>query len=231
MTFSIAARCPDTGMFGVAAATSSLCVGSRCTFVRAGVGAVLTQHRTDPRLGPRGLDFLAAGLGAQATIDALVASTPHAVWRQLAVVDGAGETAFFHGSENQPIHAAATGQGCVAIGNILRHEGVCGTMVAAMEDAASRGFAERLVAALEAGERAGGEVYPLRSAVLLIADRQAFPLVDLRVDDHAAPLRALASLWEAFRPQADSFVARAVDPERGGRATNSLDVLAADTHG
>src|SRR6266849_5465395 len=95
MTFALAARCPRTGMLGAAVATSSLAVGSRCVFARAGIGAILTQHRTDPRLGPRGLEFLAAGKTAQETIDALVTSTPHHGWRQLA------------GGENEPVRSAA----------------------------------------------------------------------------------------------------------------------------
>ena len=84
MTFALAARCPRTGMLGAAVTTSSLAVGSRCVFARAGIGAILTQHRTDPRLGPLGLEYLAQGKSAQQTIDALVASTPHHGWRQLA---------------------------------------------------------------------------------------------------------------------------------------------------
>ncbi len=93
MTFALAARCPRTGMLGAAVTTSSLAVGSRCVFARAGIGAVLTQHRTDPRLGPLGLDMLGAGKTAEETVAALVASTPHHGWRQLAVVDAAGCTA------------------------------------------------------------------------------------------------------------------------------------------
>ena len=226
MTFSIALRCPRTGMFGVAATTSSLSVGSRCTFVRSGVGAVLTQHRTDPRLGPRGLDFLAAGLDAQATVDALVASTPDARWRQLAVVDGKGDVAFFHGSEHQPIFAAATGDGAVAIGNILANDQICAAQIAAVELHKDSHIGDRLIAALEAGLAAGGEVFPLQSAVMLIADADEFALADLRVDNHERPIEALGDLWGKYRQQMATFAERAIDPGRGGRATNSLEVLA-----
>src|SRR5579859_227444 len=121
MTFSLAARCPRTGMVGVAVTTSSIAVGSRCAHARAGVGAVLTQHRTDPRLGPLGIELLAAGNSAAATIEALVASTPHHGWRQLAVVDGAGRTAHFSGRNIVSIHAGVSGEGVVAIGNILKN--------------------------------------------------------------------------------------------------------------
>ena len=78
MTFSIAARCPETGMVGVACATSNPCVGSRCTFARAGVGAALSQHETDPRLGPRMLDALEEGADAAEAIRRTVASTADA---------------------------------------------------------------------------------------------------------------------------------------------------------
>src|SRR5882724_9308055 len=119
MTFSVVGMCLHTGMFGAAVTTSSIGVGSRCAFARAGVGAVLTQHRTDPRLGPLGLELLERGqASAQATIDALVAATPHHGWRQLAVVDAAGRTAHFSGHKIYSCRAGASGDGVVAVGNL-----------------------------------------------------------------------------------------------------------------
>src|SRR5258707_4478034 len=97
MTFSIAGRCARTGAFGLSISTSNIGVGSRCPFARAGVGAVLTQNRTDPRLGPRGLDLMRSGCSAQAAMDALVASTPDIGWRQLAAIDAQGRTAPYAG--------------------------------------------------------------------------------------------------------------------------------------
>ena len=99
MTFSIVGRCPTTGQFGAVTATSNIAVGARVVHCAAGTGGVLTQHRTDPRLGPRGLDLLRSGCTARETVDALVASTPHAQWRQIAVLDAAGRSAAF------PVHA------------------------------------------------------------------------------------------------------------------------------
>ena len=90
MTFSLVARCPRTGQLGAAVATADIAVGARVPHAGAGVGAVLTQHRTDPRLGPRGLELLRSGCDALATVAALVASTASADWRQLAAVDAAG---------------------------------------------------------------------------------------------------------------------------------------------
>ena len=212
MTFALAARCPRTGMIGAAVTTSSLAVGSRCVFARAGIGAVLTQHRTDPRLGPLGLDYLAQDKSAQATIDALVASTPHHGWRQLAIVDNAGRTAHFSGDLITSIHGGATGDGGVAVGNLLKVKEIPAAMLHDFERRPERPLAERLVGALVAGLAAGGENEPVRSAALLVVHEQSFPYVDLRVDDDAAPIERLAALWRAYAPEADDFVQRAIAP-------------------
>jgi uncharacterized Ntn-hydrolase superfamily protein len=212
MTFALAARCPRTGMLGAAVTTSSLAVGSRCVFARAGVGTVLTQHRTDPRLGPQGLDLLAAGKDAQQTIDALVASTPHHGWRQLAVVDKKGRTAHFSGKLIASIHGGAIGEGVVAVGNLLKAKDIPAAMLRDFERRPERPLAERLVGALAAGLAAGGENEPVRSAALLVVHEQSFPYVDLRVDDDAAPIERLAALWRAYAPEADDFVQRAIAP-------------------
>jgi uncharacterized Ntn-hydrolase superfamily protein len=212
MTFALAARCPRTGMIGAAVTTPSLAVGSRCVFARAGTGAVLTQHRTDPRLGPRGLDYLAEGKSAQEAIDALVASTPHHGWRQLAIVDNAGRTAHFSGKLITSIHGGATGDGVVAVGNLLRSEEIPAAMLRDFLQRPERPLAERLVGALEAGLAAGGENEPVRSAALLVVHEQSFPYFDLRVDDDAAPIERLAALWRAYAPEADDFVQRAIAP-------------------
>lgn len=210
MTFSIAARCPETGMLGVAVATSNPCVGSRCSFVRAGVGAALTQHRTDPRLGPAMLDALETGADAAEAV-AKAAAHPHAGWRQLACVDARGATAFHHGEKIDSIHGAAEGEGAVAIGNLLRDARVPAAMLKAF--AAGGGFVERLLEALDGGLAAGGEELPLASAALLVARREPFPYVDLRVDLDDAPLAALRHVWEAYADEAPLFVTRALAPE------------------
>jgi len=214
MTFSLLGRCGRTGQFGAAVSTSNLAVGSRVPFLAPGVGGVLTQHRTDPRLGPRGVALLRSGCTARETVDALVASTPHHAWRQLAAIDAAGRTAHFHGARVKPAFGAAHGRGCVALGNILANDRVTGAMAAAFEDGAEAPLAERLLCALEAGEAAGGEHGPVLSAALLVVDREAFPLVDLRVDGQPGPIRALRALWESYAPWVDEFVVRAVDPDR-----------------
>lgn len=200
-------------MLGAVIATSSPAVGARCVFARAGLGVVLTQHRTDPRLGPLGLDLLAAGCSPASTVAALAASTPHAGWRQLASVDASGTGAHFSGALIRSRHAGVAGADCVAVGNILRDAGVPAAMAAAFAAASALGFPERLLAALEAGDAAGGEEQPLRSAALLVVHQHSFPYADLRVDAAPAPIAALRALWEEYAPEADEYVARALDPD------------------
>lgn len=214
MTFSLVGRCARTGQLGAAVTTSSIAVGSRCPFARAGVGAALTQHRTDPRLGPRALDLLAQGVTAAEAMKTIVAETPYRDWRQLALIDAAGRTAVFSGAHVRAERGEAQGRDCAAIANIVRSATVPQAMVASFESAPDRPLAQRLVEALAAGEAAGGEFVPVTSAALIVVDRESFPYVDLRVDDHATPIAELARLWSAYRPEADAYVVRAVDPER-----------------
>jgi uncharacterized Ntn-hydrolase superfamily protein len=124
VTFSLVARCERTGQVGVGVATSDIAVGSRVPHAAAGVGAIATQHRTDPRLGPRGLALLRSGCDAAATVAALVASTPHHAWRQLAVVDARGDAVTFSGDRVQPIFTDLRAGGCAAIGNMLASDRV-----------------------------------------------------------------------------------------------------------
>ena len=213
MTFSLVGMCPRTGMFGAAVTTSSIGVGCRCPYARAGVGAVLTQHRTDPTLGPKGIDLLAAGKSASETIEGLTAGNPTIGWRQLAAIDRNGGTAYYHGHHISSIHSAAQGKTSCAIGNIVRNEGVPGAMIEAFEAGPEEHLAERLLRALEAGLAAGGEFKQIKSAALLVVHEHSFPLVDLRVEFDRDPLAELRFLWEVYRPQVELYVTRAVDPD------------------
>jgi uncharacterized Ntn-hydrolase superfamily protein len=216
MTFSIAARCPDSGMFGAATTTRNIAVGARCIFARAGTGAVITQHVTDPGLGPLGLEFLARGATARQVIDDLVAGNPTIAWRELAVVDGGGGTAHYHGERVTTIHGAWAGEGCVAIGNGLADPGLPEAMGLAFQESAESPLSERLLRGLEAGLAAGGMVEPLATAALLVYDKDVFPLVDLRIDMDPRPLVRLRDLWRAYEPLIGYFRDRAVDPDGVG---------------
>jgi uncharacterized Ntn-hydrolase superfamily protein len=213
MTFSMAARCAKTGMFGAAVTTSSIAVGSRCPFAAAGVGAALTQHMTDPQLGPLMLERLRGGATAQQAIDAAVGATPGPEWRQLAVIDSAGRTASYSGGRVRGARAEAHGRDCVAIANIVRSEAIPAAMAKAFEANPDAPLAARLIAALEAGDAAGGEPKPLVSACLIVVHRETFPYVDLRVDSDADPIRALRRLWDQYALAADLYVARAIAPD------------------
>src|SRR5271168_13027 len=117
MTFSLIGRCPRTGQIGGVAVSSNIAIGARAVHCAAGVGAVITQHRTDPRLGPRGLELLRAGRSAQETIDALVAGTPHIQWRQIAALDAAGNTATYSGGRTRPDMSEVAAQDACSVGN------------------------------------------------------------------------------------------------------------------
>ncbi len=213
MTFSLVGMCHRTGMLGAAVTTSSMGAGSRCPYARAGVGAILTQNRTDPLLGPRGLDRLAQGDTPTQVIDALVRDNATIGWRQLAVINRQGDTAYYHGNKITSIHNAAQGDGVCAVGNILRNDTVPQAMVATFSRQPDAHLAERLLQALEAGLAAGGELKQVKSAALLVVHEQDFPLVDLRVELDPQPLVALRFLWELYQPQAETYVQRAIDPD------------------
>ena len=213
MTFSLIARCKDTGRFGVAVASSSICVASRCgRWARAGVGAVATQNITDPALGQLGLDLLGEGYGAEAVLRSRVAARPHAEFRQLAVVDGNGNTASYSGARSLGLYKEHNGKDCVSSGNLLANDGIPRAMVEAFEKDPGKHLGERLLAGLVAGLAAGGETAPVRSAGLYVVDRFVWPVIDLRVDWHDAPIAELEKLFAEYFPQMNDYIQRAVDP-------------------
>ena len=212
MTFSIVARDTATGMFGMAISSSSPAVAARCAHARAGVGVVASQNITDPRLGPKGLDLLAAGLTAAEALERLRASEPYIEYRQLLLIDRRGTTAVHSGAEALGINAVADGSGVAAAGNLLAHTGVPETMVAAFL-AASGHLGARLLTAMRAGLDRGGEAGPVHSAGLLVVDKVPWPVVDLRVDwDDVDPIGRLEALWAIYASQIDAYVGRALSP-------------------
>lgn len=201
-------------MLGAVVTTSSMAVGSRCAWAEADVGAVLTQHRTDPRLGPKILDRLRDGTSPVVILQDLERADPDLQWRQLAVIDGQGRGAFFNGGKISSVAKGKVGLNCVAAGNILRNTAVVDAMVASFEGSEDQPLAERLMRAIEAGDAAGGELKQLKSAGLLVVHRERFPFVDLRVDLSSRPLAELRFLWELYQPMANDYVVRAVDPDK-----------------
>ena len=214
MTFSIAGRCARTGMVGAVVTTSAMAVGSRCAWAEAGVGAALTQHRTDPRLGPRMLAALRRGLKPDAVLQELEEIEAGIGWRQIAVLAADGTAAFFNGGNISSIHKGRVGRACVAVGNSIRSTGVVDAMVEIFEANAAQPLAERLMRAIEAGHEAGGELKQIKSAALVVAHKESVPFVDLRIDLSPRPLEELRFLWELYQPMADDYVVRAVDPDK-----------------
>lgn len=211
MTYSIAARCPRTGAFGIAITSSSICVASRCAWVGP-LGAVLTQNVTDPQLGPAGQALLRMGLGAGAVVQQLVAGTPEPAYRQVAVIDRYGAIAFHNGEEALPKVGMAYGAGAIALGNLLASEEVPARMVAGFEADAEAPLAERLMRGLEAGLEAGGETGDEHAAGLHVAHIHDWPVVDLRVDWHETPIPVLRDLWTRYAAEQEAFLERARAP-------------------
>jgi len=212
MTFSIVGRCARTGSFGVAITSSSPAVASRCSYVRAGVGAVATQNVTDPSLGPATLDALARGLTAVDAVAEVSASASYADFRQVTAVDRAGRTAVFSGARSLGVNGDASGSNCQVAGNLLASLGVLTACAEAFGMDPSLPLEARLLSALEAGQAVGGEAGPVHSAGLLVADQVVWPTTDLRIDWSDDPIGDLRSLWLLWAPQKDAYLARALDP-------------------
>ncbi len=212
MTFSIAARCAETGMFGIAVSSSSPAVAARCAHARAGIGAFGTQNITDPRLGPLGLDLMAEGASAVEAMAALVQSAPHVEFRQLIAVDAAGGTAVYSGDRTLGTFATAQKHGVVAAGNLLRNEEIPAAMVAAFQRAQGH-LGDRLLQAMAAAITAGGEEGPVHSAGMVLVRDVPWPVADLRVDwAEDDPIGQLHKLWDIYKPQLEAYVTRALNP-------------------
>ena len=198
-TFSIVAFDPDTGSLGVAVQSKFLAVGSIVPWARAEVGAVATQAMANYNYGPRGLDLMSQGRSAQETVEALISADEEREHRQLGVVDAEGRAATFTGSECFEWAGGVTGENCAAQGNILVGRQTVEALAKTFEGT-SGDLAGRLLAALDAGQQAGGDSRGKQSAALLVVregggyggdnDR----VVDLRVDDHPEPIRELIRL-------------------------------------
>jgi len=215
MTFSISGFCQKTDMVGVAITTSSICVASRCPWVRARVGAAVTQNVTDPSLGNLMLDYLEQGLNAQQSIDKVVKGRQFINYRQLVLMDSKGNSAGYTGSETLGANAISQGSGCIAVGNLLNSVEVIQAMVDSFSNNVNLHLAERLLVALQAGLDAGGEEGPVHSAGLKVSHQHPWPLVDLRVDwADDGPVPNLVNLWRAYEPQMKDYNSRAIDPSQ-----------------
>lgn len=213
MTFSIIARCRDTGRIGIGAGTAVPAVGKLLTHASAGVGAVATQAKLNPYLGIDGVRLLQQGRGASEVCDILARQDPRAEHRQFAVLDRSGRTAVWTGSDCIPWAGARIWEGLSVQGNRLAGPEVVDAAFCCFEESAGKPLDERLMEALEAGDRAGGDKKGERSATIYIVDKEEYPLWDIRVDAHPDPFAELRRLHDIF--------SRSVIPEIGGMPTRA----------
>ncbi|RJL02385.1 DUF1028 domain-containing protein [Paracoccus siganidrum] len=212
MTFSLVARCPRTGMFGIAVASSSPAVAARCAHARAGVGAVASQNVTDPRLGPMALDLMAGGMTAAGAVAEIVRQARFVDYRQVLAVDRAGGTAIHSGPNSLGIWTQAQDENVASGGNLLANGDVPQAIVDGFLGATGH-LGDRLIAAMRAGLAAGGEAGPIHSAGMKIVDKLDWPIADLRCDwTEDCPIEAVATAWQVYKPQIDAYVQRALDP-------------------
>jgi uncharacterized Ntn-hydrolase superfamily protein len=217
MTFAIAARCAETGRLGVAISTRSIAVSSRCPFIAPGLGLVVTMQRTDPRLGPLGLNLLRLGYSAQRVLDEIAASDPGIEHRQVCVIDRDGNAAARTGKNHRVWSGAFVERGMVAMGNNLTSEKTAADMRDIWHAAKGQTLEERLLRALEAGRDAGGQNGGQHSAGLHSYDREIYAYVDLRVDEHLEPVGELRRIYNEQKPLIPYYYGRPGQPDEYGR--------------
>ncbi len=186
---------------GVCVSTAVPAVGSRVPHVEAGVGAIATQAKTNIFYGINGLKMLKAGLSPQAALEAMLKEDLDRESRQVTIIDREGRTAAFTGKETIGWKGHLVGEDYVVAGNMLVGSQVIEAMAQTFENSEEE-LAERLLKALEAGQEAGGDKRGKMSAALLIASQQLIktsPILDLRVDEHSAPVKELRRIFEKRR--------------------------------
>lgn len=199
-TFSIVAYDPDRQEWGVGVASKYLAVGSVVPHARAGVGAVATQATVNYALGPQGVELLAKGKTAAEALEELKKGDSRIEVRQLGLIDKNGDAVSFTGTKCIPYAGGKTGKNYACQGNILAGEKVIDDMAKAFEDRAKWPLAWRLMAALEAAEKAGGDKRGKQSAAIFVVRDKGGPngvgdrFVDLRVDDHETPIEELTRI-------------------------------------
>jgi uncharacterized Ntn-hydrolase superfamily protein len=211
MTYSIVARDPQTGRFGIAVQSHFLGVGPVVPWLEAGVGAVATQASVNTAFGPMGLELLRAGASAEQTVAALLASDENPQVRQLGVVDAEGRAAAHTGAETIPAAGHLAREGFTVQGNLLLSDTCWPAMATAYEEGLAEGapFVERLLRAVEAAEREGGDVRGRQSAAIIVVDAALHPrswrghglVMDMRIEDHPDPvpeLRRIVTMQLAY---------------------------------
>ena len=203
-TFSIVGYDAETGAVGIAVQSKFFAVGSVVPWAEAGVGAIATQSWANTTYGPNGLKLLKSGLSAEQTLERLVADDPGRATRQVGIVDAKGNVANYTGDECNAWTGAVSGKHYTAQGNILAGEDVVKAMGKAFEETEGE-LADKLMAALFAGQEAGGDTRGQQSAALLVVQENSGyggfndRYIDLRVDDAEKPIEELQRLLEIHK--------------------------------
>ncbi|MDB5870843.1 MAG: hypothetical protein JWQ07_285 [Ramlibacter sp.] len=212
MTWSIIAR-DASGAFGIAIASKFFAVGALCPHARSGVGAVSTQALVNPLYARAALDALAAGASPVQVIEQITAADEGRAHRQVHVIDAKGQTAAHTGASCIDWCGHTAGDGFSVAGNMLAGPQVIEATAKAYRTNAAMNFAERLIAALAAGDAAGGDKRGKQGAALLIYTTEEYCALDIRVDDHAEPIEELRRLCdkslERFQPFTTCLPSRA----------------------
>lgn len=226
-TFSISARCPRTGMLGVAVSTAVPAVGGICIFADAHVGAIATQSWANPYLGIDGLKLLRDGLSAPEAMAKLLAEDPGQADRQLGIVDNQGRTAAHTGASCVDWAGHIEGDGFTVQGNMLVGAATIDAMAEAAQRSAGFGLHERLMLVLEAGQAAGGDKRGKQSAALKVFKKEAYAWLDLRVDEHRNPVAELRRIFEVAKHQLLPFIDGMPSRENplGGLPASVTDML------
>lgn len=223
-TFSIVAYDVDRSCCGVATSSAMPAIGALSVFTRVGHGAIATQALINPLLGIDGIELLAS-TPAEEALPTLLATDPGSDLRQVAVVDRQGQSAAHTGDETHPWSGHRTGSGYAVAGNMLVGEHVLTAMAEGFQSTSTAPLHERLLAALEAGQAAGGDRRGKQSAALRLDTGLPYPYLDLRVDDHHDPVGELRRVHTVATQELLPFVDTL--PTRENPA-GRLDSLAAD---
>lgn len=200
-TFSVSARCPRTGMLGVAVSTAVPAVGGICSFIKEGVGAIATQSWVNPYLGIDGLKLLESGMSAEEALARLMADDPGRDDRQIGIVDARGGVAAHTGASCVIWAGHILGEGFTVQGNMLMGPETIDAMAAAARASVASDLTERLMLVLEAGQAAGGDKRGKQSAALKVYNTEAYPWLDLRVDERRNPVAELRRIFEIAKHQ------------------------------
>jgi len=229
MTWSIVAR-DASGALGVIVASRFFAVGALCPHAHGGIGALSTQALVNPLYGARGLAGLAQGIAPAEVVRSLIVADAGREHRQVHLIDAEGNIAAHTGVECIDWCGHVAGEGFSVAGNMLTGPQVIEDTAQRYDAARELPFAERLIAAMQAGEAAGGDKRGKQAAALLICSAEAYPFLDLRVDDHPDPLTELLRLYVKSLERYQPFVACLPSRARPAGTTDRAQIEAEIEH-